>query len=691
MPKYEVTAPDGQKFDVNAPAGATEQDAIAYVQKQFYGAKQVDMPEPEKGFGQSLGEGIADIPRQIGLTARHGIEGGLGAVGMLSDPIAALMGLPRAEQTGKAIADKIGLPSPQTKIERIAAEPTKLLAGGAGLLKGAQAVSRLPGLAGEVGGLLAANPAQQMQAATGAGLAGGYTKETGGGPVSQGVAALAGGIAAPSLVGAVRGIPSAAKGVVEYLAPGISKPAAMPEVDVVITGLLKDIGLTVKDVSTSVLNQLRSDVSQAMKVSGKLEPDAARRLLDYRMVGATPTRAGLTLDPGDVTRQKNLSKLGMNSADPKLQQLGQIDNANNRTLIAGLNTLGATGDDAIAGALKVMGALSRVDDAAKSTINSAYSTARATGGRSAALDPSAFTQRANDLLDDALLGGKLPGDVRNLLNKAAAGEMPLTVDVAEQFKTRIGDLQRATNDMAERKALGLVRQALDDAPLLEGQGQAAIDAFTKARTLNRKYMSVVDRVPALQAVRDGIEPDKFVQEFIIGNGGKASVMDVAKLKAVIKGSPEALSAIRGQMLTHLKDKALNGASDEIGSFSQSAFNKAIDNIGERKLRLFFDKQELAQIKAIARVASYEQVQPRGSAVNNSNTAGTAMAALFDRLANSPIVGKIPMGPQFAGNVSASLNARRALNAPKAIAAPGQGSKAYPLLLPAMAEAGLLGP
>ena len=46
----------------------------------------------------------------------------------------------------------------------------------------------------------------------------------------------------------------------------------------------------------------------------------------------------------------------------------------------------------------------------------------------------------------------------------------------------------------------------------------------------------------------------------------------------------------------------------------------LGQIGDRKLSVWFTPQEVAQFKATGRVAAYEQVQPRGSAVNNSNTA-----------------------------------------------------------------------
>ena len=696
-------------------AGYGDSEIISHLRQAV---TKFDKPAaPEKGFGQRLGEELSDVPRQLGLTVRHGLEGGLGFLGIATDPLAKLMGVPTAEQTGRNIADKFGLPTPQTKIEKIVAEPTKLIASMAMPLGVAQRGSKLltgmtddvlremalnkeglsamkPSTVGaEVARSFASNPMQQLQAATGAGLAGGYTKETGGDALSQGVASLAGGLAAPASVGLVKGIPQAAKSTVEFLAPGLTKNQIPAQVDLVITNLLKYNGLTMKDVSASFLNQMRQDVSTALKTGGKLDDAALRRLSDYRMIGATPTRAKITLDPVELTRQKKVASFGANSADTKLQELAQIENRNNNTLIESLNGLGAnTADDAYAGAQTVMGNLRNLDEANRSVIDNLYAQARASSGRSAAIDPSAFTRRANNLLDDALLGGKLPSDVRNLLNKTATGDMPLTVDVAEQFKTRIGDLQRTTTDMAERKALGLVRQALDDAPLLEGQGQGAIDAFNKARTANRQWMGIVEKVPALQAVRDGIEPDKFVNQFIIGNGSKSSVMDVAKVKTLVKDSPEAMQAIRGQMMSYIKSKALGGASDEVGKISQSNLMKAIESIGERKLRLFFSKDEIAQLKAISRVASYEQVQPVGSYVNNSNTAAATLSTLFDKMASSPLMSKIPMLPQFAGNVSASLTARNALNAPKAVVEPAkQGGLIAPYMLPMMAGTGLLAP
>lgn len=631
-------------------------------------------PAPTKPFGQQLNEAVADIPRQLGLTARYGAEGVGGLLDVAASPFRALLNAGGANiqgNSGTALANLLGLPQPRTAQERVVGEAARLVAGGGLPIAAASRVAAAAPLASTVSSnvarALAANPVGQLASAAGSGLAGGYTRETGGNTGSQILASLAGGLAAPAaVVGAQRALGAGQRAAQRLTGQG---PV---QIDVRINNALQDSGLKLSDLPADVAASVRRDVGAALQTGENLSPDAVRRLADYRLTGLTPTQASLTLNPADITRQKNLAKLGANSADPAAQQLANVQNENNRALTSGLNALGASGtDDQIAGAGRIMGALSARNDRAKAIIDTAYQGARDTSGRAAALDPSAFTKKANDLLDDALLGGKLPSDVRTLLNRTATGEMPLTVDVAEQFKTRIGDLQRTTTDMAERKALGLVRSALDDTPLLPGQqiGQESISAFNKARALNRSWMNIVDRTPALQAVRDGMEPDKFVQKFIVGGGDGASVMSLAQLKNSIKGNPDAMLAVKEQIAGFLKNKALSGASDEVGNFSQSAYNKALDSIGDRKLAMFFPKEELDQLKAIGRVASYEQVQPVGSAVNTSGTAG-AVGGLLERIGGSQLLNKLPFGRAAIGdplqNILISRQAGAALNAPGAL-------------------------
>jgi hypothetical protein len=606
-------------------------------------------------------------------------------------------------RSGQVLADALGLPQPASSAERVVGDVTRMMAGGAVPIAAAGRVAQgAGGVTKAVAQQLAANPLQQLASAGAAGAAGGYTRETGGNDAAQFLASLSAGVAAPMAVGGMQRAASAAAGAMSRRAA--PSPQQVAQIDITINSALQDSGLRLGDLPAQVAQGIRNDVAAAFRTSDQVSPDAIRRLADYRLTGATPTAAGLTLDPAIVTQQKNLAKLGINSKDQVAQQLGRTANANNRTLTAGLNDLGAaTADDQIAGAGRVMDALASRDARAQSIIGDLYDKARDSAGRSAQLDHVTFTNRAGDLLHEANVESFLTPDIRNKLNGFASGEIPLTVEIAEQFKTGIGRLQRNSTDGNVRHALGLVRQALDDTPLAQQSapaqafggnqmtapgglagappaqnlGQEAIDAFNKARGMNRSWMQIVERTPALQAVRDGIEPDKFVQQFIVGSGTKASVMDVAQLKSSIKSSPDAMGAVRDQITAYLKQRALNGAADEVGNFSNTAYNKALAGIGDRKLNLFFKPEEIAQLKAIGRVASYEQFQPAGSAVNNSNTAAAGGAMLLDRIANSPLLSKLPFGQQAIAqplqNISVGLQAGRALDVPAAIAIPGRSA------------------
>ena len=672
--------------------GTPEFDTVAKAYQEAK-AESIVVPKSEP-VGKSMNREIADIPRQIGLTGRYALEG-LGTIPEILGNAMEGAGIKGAGGNfGTTVANKLGLPVPESQMEKIVAEPSRLMAGSGGIIGGANKLANFASSAARpVLTQIAANPGLQTASAAGAGGAGGYVKETGGNDGSQLVAALAGGLAAPAAVSAASRLPRAAANAVrsgvEAFAPGLTKQP-VTNIDILIQNAIQPSGLNLSQIPQGIMHGLRQDVATASQ-TGQLSPDAVRRLVDYRLVGAAPNRGNLTLNPNEITREKNLEKIGANSNDAALQSLAMRVNGNNNALIEGLNGLGAgTKQDAISAASQVTDDITRQNNYAKWVIDNMYGAARNAEGRSAALDPSVFTNRANNLLDEALLGGKLPSDVRNLLNKTATGEMPLTVDVSEQFKTRIAALQRSSNDPAERMALGQVRQALEDTPLMGSEGKQAIDAFNAARRANKGWMDVVDRTPALQAVRDGVEPDKFVNQFIIGNGNNASVMSVAQLKNLVRDSPESMSAIRGQIASFIKDKATSGAADEVGKVSQSGLNKAIESIGERKLAMFFSPEEVARFRALGRVASYEQVQPAGSAVNNSNTSGATIGTMLDKLSRMPLLGKIPMGNQILSqpiqNIAAGLNASRATNIPASLVMPMQRR---PSILPSAVIPGLL--
>lgn len=684
---------------VEFPAEMSDDDIVAAIKKTSMSYKS----EPKRSM--SFGEQLNDIPRQVGLTARYGIEGVGDTLNFLASPIRGAINLAGgdvAPANFSSVASSLGLPKPRSGLESAIGEGAKLMAGASVPLGLSKQIANLGGTTTRaVGSSMAANPLQQIASAGSAGLAGGYARETGGNDASQFLASLAGGIAAPMALSSGAKLMGAAQGMRSTVSP--------QTVDVKIDNAFKGTNINFGKLPQEIQASIRNDVKQALSIGGDVSPDNLRRLADYRLVGATPTRAGLTLDPAIVTQQKNLAKVGVNSKDLAAQELAQVANQNNARLIERINALGASRgvENEVAGGI-LSRSLSDVAASNKARIGDLYGAARDSSGRSAALDPSHFTQKLGDDLNQSNLEAFLPGEIRTMVNNFATGKTPLNVNTAEQFKTIVGNAQRASGDGNVRAALGLVRQSLDDTPLLgqiprqsgqggnqlalQGQfdqpGQSAIDAFNKARAANREFMGQVERTPSMAAAMDDASVKGFFDKFVLRGDSKS----LRNTLNAIGGNQEAVQSIRDNVLNHLKQKATSGAADEVGAFSQSRFNSALKGLGDNKLKMLFSPEEIAQLKAVGRVASYEQFQPVGSAVNNSNTAA-AFGGMLERIGNSPLLSKIPMGRLLAEpiqNISIGINSRNALNAPNALAVPRFMQEDQQRLLMSPAIFGLLG-
>lgn len=644
---------------------------------------------PEKPFMQRLTENISDIPRQVGLSARYGLEGVGDVLDTAASPFRVGMNavLPNSMQmrpsgVGRNLANMIGLPQPQNPTERVVGDASRLMAGSA-LPIGA--ASKLAGIASgptrEIAQAFAANPLAQTASAAGAGAAGGYTREAGGGDLAQLAASVAGGVAAPMALNKVQQAGSALNRLAQGV--GTSQAAQAPQIDAQINNALKGSGITLADLPSNMQDGIRSDVQNALKTGGMLSPDAVKRLADYRMTGTTPNIGTLTLDPALVTQVKNLSKLGVNSKDVAAQTLAQTENANNRQLIGGLNDLGAANAKGeYAAGQGLVDSLGKYAEANKQNISGLYNAAKTADGRAASLDPSYFSNAANGLLDQNLKGAFVPDNIRTMMNDFATGKVPLNIQTAEQFKTIVGNAQRGAADGNVRAALGHIREALDNTPLMGDAitpaqvnggaqvGQSTLDAFNAARKANRTFMGQVEGNPALAAAMDNAAPDKFFRKFVISGPAR----DLESMLSVVGQDPAAKASVKADVLGYIKSKALSGAQDEVGNLSQSGLRNALNEIGDEKLSMLLSKDEINQLKAISRVASYEQFQPRGSAVNNSNTAGAALANILDRFAESSLLSKIPFGnalAQPAQNISVGIRSKKALDSSNALALPMQ--------------------
>jgi hypothetical protein len=664
MPSYKVTIPGRGEFRVTSEEELTE--AQAYQEAMSQSEQPVvqpvaPQPEPVVSFGRQ----VMDVPRQLGLATRYGIEGTLGAADVLGAPIRSgleqLLGR-EVQPAAPMIANALGLPQPQTPTERVIGDISRATAG-AGVPVGiAGLVNPVTQVGRGITQTLANQPAVQALSSAAGGGAAGSVREAGGGPIEQIIAGLVSGI------GTSAAAPMVTRGVNAARAAIAPAPAPTVNVDVRIENALRPSGINFSDLSPSLRDSLRQDISQATQL-GTLSPAAVQRLVDYRLSGATPTRATLTLSPGEITRQKNLARQGANIDDPAAQALANIENQNNQTLLSKLNTLGAENAlDPADASRQLISNLSVRANQLQTNVSSLYSMARGSGGRSANLDNYQFTQAAGDALDKANLGAFLPREFKRTLNQISTGKLPLTVDVAEQIKTQLATSQRSATDGNVRAALGAVRDALDNTPLSSNQalGRESIEAFNAARAANRQFKKLQEDNPFLKRVIDGVEPDKFFEQQIIGQPAS----NVRRLLDFV--GPNERQLIKNQLVAYIKDKATGGQADDVARLSGLRMSQALKSIGKDKLEAIFSKDEIAQLRAVTNVARYEQFLPVGSAVNTSNTAAAA-AGLLDRLSRSTILGRIPLGTELVGrpmqNFLIGSQAERATRVPQALTMP----------------------
>jgi hypothetical protein len=119
----------------------------------------------------------------------------------------------------------------------------------------------------------------------------------------------------------------------------------------------------------------------------------------------------VTLDPVQITQEKNLAKLGANSTDPQLQVLPRIQNQNNPKFIPErARRQHANADPLIAGRTAI-DSIRASDEAALATERSLYGKARDSSGRALDLDREGFVFDAYNHLGESNKSAFLPENI----------------------------------------------------------------------------------------------------------------------------------------------------------------------------------------------------------------------------------------------------------------------------------------
>lgn len=392
-----------------------------------------------------------------------------------------------------------------------------------------------------------------------------------------------------------------------------------------VNDTLKAAGADPAKVDPNLYSAIQREVADAARMGMDVDPAIMARHADAAAlpVPVKLTRGQAARDPMQFAWEHRVA--GQQGVGEPINDLMA---AQNRALIENLNQLGAgRALSPFEASQRVISHIEGVDAQLRQQIGDAYKLVRDSAGRPARVDNRAFadlsknmlTEGRPELADLVNRGDFIPAKIRDVYNDIISGKLPLTVDTVQFLDRNWGAIQRAAPE-DEALAIGTLRKALNQTPVNDVLGQESMAAYNAAKALAAQRFELIRSSPAYQAIEMGSrksEPDKFFRDFI----SNANVSELKVLKQLI--GAENVSMLQNTLISNLKHKALNGASDDNGVFSQAAFNKVLhdDTQAPRIRELFADNQTtLGQLYRLGRVAEDIIKVPALSKVGHSNTA-----------------------------------------------------------------------
>ena len=436
MPDYEITAPDGQKFRVTAPEGATPVQVLEYARERFSSSVSAPAPPagPERTAARGLGLGVRNVVQ--GVAALPGLAYDLAALPINAGVagINALGGnLPyvnRAAENVSATATAAGLPQAHYPSERLLGGAIEGAASGLPTM-GAGVIMQARGAAPMLANALGAGLWSQSVGGAAGGYASAEAAEQGAGPWGQLGAGLLGGLGGAA---ATQGVMAGGRTLNTLLEPLYEG------------GRQKIVGAAINRFASN------PDALPGRLLSGAEE----------RVPGSAPTSAEAALDPGLAGLERTVR-----NTPEGAPQFADRDAARDAARRAEMLALEPTTGGAPAVAVGVQNALAREEQRLQQVQTRAE---RRLGEREATLPPPVAPEQAGTVLRAGLDDAEAAG-------KQAVGRAYEAVDPDGTLQMPLQPIQAAAREAEARffgemggEVPGALRSALDD---IAGAGEGA--------------------------------------------------------------------------------------------------------------------------------------------------------------------------------------------------------------------------
>jgi hypothetical protein len=360
-------------------------------------------------------------------------------------------------------------------------------------------------------------------------------------------------------------------------------------------------------------------VNTARRSGGVVNPEVLARHVD---ADSLPVRVRLT--EGQATGDVQLLSAEQNMRG-RTPQFAERFNEQNRALAQNMQAIrDEAGPDVFSANVvehgdTLINAYRTVDAAREAQVTQAYQALRQGAGGQFPVGARTLLGNATQELHRRLLFDHAPPTVMKTLERLAANPGSMTFENFESLRTNLARIQRSSVDGNERAAAGVIRNAMEDLPLVPGAARLKPLA-DRARALHRERREAIEADPAYEAaVNETVPPDRFVQRFVIGGTRD----NLARMRSTIGADESAAQTMGVAALDYLRDQARLSPTYE-GNFATASYSKALNRLSP-SLRSLLQARQVEQLEQLGRVAGYTTFQPRGSFVNNSNTFTAAAA------------------------------------------------------------------